>query len=118
MCRHVGHPIWKKMKDLSELRDELWNRLYKAGTESYSTDEEPSCVVHAMAQMFDKQSKFYEPAISQDHGRAMFYDVVGGSIVTTSNSSYAYINLLIHHPQVSATDQSTKIIKSLAIILF
>lgn len=98
--RHFGHPIWKKMHELADNRDKLWDRLWEIGIANYSTDDEPQCVIHAMAQLFDKKSQFYEPSVTQQHARAMLLDVVGASIVTTSNSFYALINQLLHNPHV------------------
>lgn len=96
--RHFGHPTWKKLKELSILFDKLFAKFWQAGMESYSTDEEPTCIVHAAAQALDKQSKFYEPTMTEQHAKNLIFDAVFASVVTTSNSAYVLANLFVHHP--------------------
>jgi cytochrome P450 len=68
--RHFGHPVWKKLQHVTKVRRRLFEKLWQLGTDSYSTNDEPTCVVHAMAQTLDKQSKFYEPSLTMEHAES------------------------------------------------
>lgn len=98
--RHFGHPTWKKLQDFAKLRDSLYDRLSRAGQDGYSADQAPPSIIHAIMQMLDQDSAFYEPTMTQEHAVGLIFDLIAAGISTTNNSSYALINLLIHYPHV------------------
>ena len=98
--RYFGHPAWKKMQEMARLRDSLWEKLWSQCLENYSSDKEATCTLHTIAQMMDSNSRFYEPTIDISNAKALLFDMIIGSIATTSNTIYMLLNLLLHHPEV------------------
>ncbi len=85
------------MNNLVKVRNDLFERMWKAGNESYSSNQNPTCIVHAITQLFDKQCPFYEPTMTKE---GMFSEAMTATVFTTSCSAYALLNLLVHHPRV------------------
>lgn len=98
--RFFGNPTWKKLKNVIQLRDKLFDEVWQIGKASYSSDQPPKCAIHAMAQLVDEKSPFYEPTMTREFTIGLFNDVLGTSVITTSTTSYALLNLLIHNPSV------------------
>ena len=98
--RYLGHPMWKKLVELRALRDSLWEKLWSESLQTYSLNDETSCMMHAIAHLLDKNSQFYESSIDMEHARSLFFDLIGASIATTNNFAYALPNILLHNPDV------------------
>ena len=99
--RHFGHPLYTILMKVCKLRDSLWDRLWRDSQESYSAHETSPCLMHALAQLLDKNSPYYDETMTSLHTRALFIDLVIAGVITTSNSLYAFINIIIHYPHVA-----------------
>ncbi len=60
-------------------------------------EENATCGIHAIAQLRDAKSKYYNEAITIINAKAMFIDMIGASIITTSAMLYALVNILINN---------------------
>ena len=98
--RFFGHPLWKKVQELCAVRDSLWEKLWSESQRTYTSEGEAKCIMHAIAQLLDKNSQFYESTIDIEYAKSLFFDLAGGSVSTTSNVVYALPNILLHYPDV------------------
>ena len=70
--RFFGHKKYEETLELCRLRDELWNDMWQEGQKTYSSHGEATCVIHAMAQLLDKQSVDYDPDVDEVNAKATF----------------------------------------------
>ena len=98
--RYFGHPTWKKLVELCALRDSLWAKLWSESQQTYSSEKETSCMMHAIAHLLDKNSQFYESTIDIEHAKGLFFDLIGASIASTNTFAYALPNILLHNTDV------------------
>ena len=75
----------------------MWDEMLQDCQETYSSDGDASCIMHSIAQLLDKNSQYYDSLLSEEHAKALFFDLVLASIITTSNFSYVLPNILAHH---------------------
>ncbi len=100
--------VWR-VQGIMELRDSLWNEMWQHSHQYYSPTAEPSCIMHAIAQLLDKQSPNYDGRLGPEHARGTFMDLVVASILTTTSYAYALPNILIRYPSVLRTLQQVGI---------
>ena len=74
--------------------------MWRESQQTYSSDEEATCIMHSIAQITDKKSQYYNPLISMDNARGLFADLIMASIVTTSNFSYTLPSIMLHYKGV------------------
>ena len=88
-----------KLRQAFKLKYSLWNVLWAECLQTYEVDK-PQCVLHAMADMINKNSSSYFPQMNEIFLRGVLFNFIFAGITTTSASAYALLNILLHHPQV------------------
>ena len=74
--------------------------MWQESQQTYSSDGDATCIMHSIAQLLDKDSRYYDSFLTHEHARGLFADLVLASIVTTSNFAYALPNILLHNQHV------------------
>ena len=78
----------------------MWDEMWQESQKTYSSEGDATCIMHSIAQLLDKDSKYYDSFLTMEHAKGLFVDLVIASIATTSNFSYALPNILLHNPHV------------------
>ena len=95
-----------KAIETRNLAEQLSKDLWKIGQATYTSGiDQPKCGVHAIAQLLDERSKFYNPAITRDNAKGLMFDVLG-SAVSSSQILYVIPNILHHYPDVQSRLQA------------
>ena len=74
--------------------------MWQESQQTYSLDGDSTCIMHSIAQLIDKESRFYDPLLNRDNTIGIFTDLVMAGISTTSNFTYLLPNVLLHNKEV------------------
>lgn len=88
------------VQEFCRQRDRLWDDMWQYSQPNYTSHGDATCIMHSIAQLTDKQSRYYDPSVDDECARGLFSDLVIASILTTSYFSYGLPNLLLHYPDV------------------
>ena len=113
--RFFGNETYKKIVRFTALRDKLYERIKKKMLEDGRCEENgrtgKDCLMRSMLELVSKRTKersatdSQEPEcdrITEEHVKGTFTDLILGGTASTTNLSYAYINLLLQNVQVYA----------------
>ena len=98
--RHLGHPLYSEILRISELRDDLWQRLWNRSKQYDATNDAPFSLMYTITQIMDMKSVHYDPLVDMDNAKGMFLNFIVGSFITTSSFAYAFVNILLHHNDI------------------
>jgi hypothetical protein len=99
--RVIRHSTWKQTQTAKTKQECLWTRVFERGQDGYHPEKAPSCIVHAVTQLLDEESPYYDSSVKWADAKTVFLDVLMGGVRTaTSDSSYSLLGFLANQPQV------------------
>lgn len=98
--RFFGSSTFAKMKRIIQLKQQLWDNMWRDALQEPLDVESPTCLVQAMRGLVDIKSPNFDPIFTEAMLKSLFFDFVMGGSPHVAKLSYALLNILLHHPDV------------------
>ena len=100
--RFFGNQTYKEIMEIIDLRNQIWELVKEEaalGDQSLGADEEDVRIVTALREALAEEGS---ELTERDMKMVVVSDLTIAATTTTSNSTYAYLNIIGHHPEVQA----------------
>ncbi len=98
--RFFGHKLYKQLIKTLYLRDNLWDVMWYHSQKNYTSDGDATCVLHAIGQLLDKNSPYYNSSVTWEHARAAFLDLIMTIYDLVPTFAYILPNILVQNPRI------------------
>ena len=98
--RFIRHKAYKEALEIVYLRDQLWDLMWYCSRETYSSNGDATCILHAIGQLLDKNSSHYKSSVTWENARAIFLDIIVSTVSILPNFAYLFPKILIHNHRV------------------
>jgi cytochrome P450 len=98
--RFFGGSTFAKMERIVQLKQQLWDNMWREALQQPLDVESPTCLVQAMRGLVDTKSPNFDPIFTEAMLKTLFFDFTMGGSPHVAKLSYALLNILLHHPDV------------------